>query len=148
MGAEHAWEASDDVAGRLRAANGGRLADLVVLSAAAPPAIAQAFACTEPGGTIMIFALPDPGTVHRLDVHELWKSGVRIMSSYAGNRADHVAALETIRAGRIDVEALVTHRLPLERTGEGFRLVAAGGPTLKVIVEPHRLRDPRPASGA
>jgi hypothetical protein len=33
---------------------------------------------------------------------------------------------------------MITHRLPLAETGEGFRLVAEAGESLKVIVEPQR----------
>ncbi len=136
MGALRAWHAGEDVPGLLSEACGGRLADLVILCTAAPGAFARALACTEAGGTLLMFALPDPGTTHEMDLHELWKRGTRITSSYAGNRADHMAAIELIRAGRIDVGSLVTHRLPLERTGEGFSLVAGGGDAIKVIVEP------------
>ena len=43
-----------------------------------------------------------------------------------------------LRVGRVDVEDLITHRLPLEETGLGFTLVANGEESLKVIIEPGR----------
>jgi L-iditol 2-dehydrogenase len=33
---------------------------------------------------------------------------------------------------------MITHRLPLSRTGEGFRLVAEAGDSLKVIIYPQK----------
>jgi threonine dehydrogenase-like Zn-dependent dehydrogenase len=36
------------------------------------------------------------------------------------------------------VEGMITHRLPLDRTAEGFRLVAEAGDSLKVIVYPQQ----------
>ncbi len=138
LGASAAWNAGDDVPARLKERLGGGLADLVIVCAAAPRVFHQALACVQPGGTVLMFSLPDPGTTMDMDLHELWKSGIRVMSSYAGNRADHLAAIEILRAGRIDVSSLITHTLPLARTAEGFRLVATGGATLKVIVEPQR----------
>lgn len=135
LGASAAWNASEDVEARLRERL-GRLADLVVVCTSAPGALDQAFSLVERGGTVLLFALPDPGTTHTLDMHSLWKDGVRIISSYAGNRADHIAALELIASGRLDVASLITHRLPLERTAEGFGLVAEAGEALKVIIEP------------
>jgi L-iditol 2-dehydrogenase len=130
-----AWNASEDVGAKLRERL-GRLADLVVVCTSAPGVLDQAFSSVERGGTVLLFALPDPGTTHTLDMHSLWKDGVRIISSYAGNRADHIAALELIASGRLDVASLVTHRLPLGRTAEGFGLVAEAGDALKVIIEP------------
>ena len=40
------------------------------------------------------------------------------------------------RDGRVRVADLVTHRLPLDRAAEGFRLVAAAGESVKVVIEP------------
>jgi len=116
----------------------GGLADLVIVCAAAPGIFDQALACVERGGTILLFALPEPGTVHPMPMHDIWRNSIRIIASYAGNRADHMAALSILAAGRIDVSSLVTHRLPLDRTAEGFRLVAEGRRALKVIIEPQR----------
>ncbi len=48
------------------------------------------------------------------------------------------AAIELIASKRVDVAPMITHRLPLARTGEGFRLVAEAGDSLKVIVEPQK----------
>jgi hypothetical protein len=33
---------------------------------------------------------------------------------------------------------MITHRLPLDKAGYGFGLVAEGGESLKVIIEPQR----------
>jgi threonine dehydrogenase-like Zn-dependent dehydrogenase len=41
-----------------------------------------------------------------------------------------------IRAGRVDVASLVTHRFGLDRIGEAFRAAAEGSDCLKVIVTP------------
>ena len=43
-----------------------------------------------------------------------------------------------IRSKRVNVGEMVTHRLGLDETGDGFRLVAEAGDSLKVVVEPHR----------
>jgi threonine dehydrogenase-like Zn-dependent dehydrogenase len=43
-----------------------------------------------------------------------------------------------IGARRVPVAEMITHRLPLEETQEGFRLMAtAGGENLKVVILPH-----------
>ena len=48
-----------------------------------------------------------------------------------------VATLD-LAARRVDVAALITHRLGLDEVGEGFRLTAAAGESLKIIVDPTR----------
>ena len=47
-------------------------------------------------------------------------------------------ALDLMATRRIDVTPMITHRLGLAETREGFRLTAAAGPSLKVIIEPQR----------
>ena len=60
------------------------------------------------------------------------------MHSYAGPPADMRTALELIASKRVDVGQTITHRLGLGETQKGFRLTAAAGNSLKVIVEPQR----------
>ncbi|RMG45710.1 MAG: alcohol dehydrogenase, partial [Acidobacteria bacterium] len=118
----------------LRAA-GGRV-DHVIVCTGARAAFEQALELAGPGATISLFAPLEPGEVLPLPVAAIWKRGVRLVPSYAGPPEEMRAALDLIASGRIDVAALVTHRLPLERIGEGFRLAAEGGETLKVLIEP------------
>jgi L-iditol 2-dehydrogenase len=42
-----------------------------------------------------------------------------------------------LQAGKLAVADLITHRLPLADAARGFRLVAEGKKSLKVIVKPH-----------
>ena len=44
--------------------------------------------------------------------------------------------LNLIASDRVRVDDLITHRLPLEETAEGFRLVAEADESIKVIIEP------------
>jgi L-iditol 2-dehydrogenase len=63
---------------------------------------------------------------------------VSIVHTYAGPPADMRTALELMAAKRVDVTPMITHRLGLAETQEGFRLTAEAGESLKVIVEPER----------
>jgi len=47
-------------------------------------------------------------------------------------------AIELIRAGRVPVNQMITHRLSLAETGLGFKLVAEAKDSIKVIIEPQR----------
>jgi L-iditol 2-dehydrogenase len=139
FGADEAASAVEgSVIEQMKALNDGRLAERVIVCTGARPAFEQALELVDLGGSILFFAPLPPGETLALPVNDLWKRGVSIVHSYAGPPDDMWAALEMIASGRIDVAGMVTHRLPLERTGEGFRLMVEGRDSLKVVVEPQR----------
>jgi len=127
--------AGDDLPEMLRQANDGRLADLVILCTGASTAIDQGLACLENGATFVVFAVPAPGENHPMPLNELWRREVTVRTAYGAAPNDLQTALDLIAAGRVDVDDLVTHRLPLDRIGEGFRLVADAAESVKVVVE-------------
>lgn len=137
-GADLALRADADLVGRIRGANAGRLADRVLVCTAARSAIEQAVDLAAPGGSVLFFAPMPPGEHLTLEMNGLWKRGINLVHSYAGPPADMRTALELIAAKRVEVGRTVTHRLSLDETQEGFRLTAAAGNSLKVIVEPQR----------
>ncbi len=139
LGAEAVFKADDtnSLADRVKEANDGSLADRVLLCTGARPALEAALDTIEPGGSFLFFAPTDPGVTVPFDFNRvLWGRDVTLTTSYAGSPADHWRALELIRSGRVEVDSLVTHRLPLSRAQEGFGLVAEAGESLKVILRP------------
>jgi L-iditol 2-dehydrogenase len=137
LGADHAVDAREDVGAFVREVNDGRLADLVIVCSGAERAIESSFGLVERGGTILLFAPTDPGVTIPLPFNDVfWGNDITLTTTYAGDRTDHLTALDLIRSGRVDVGAMITHRLPLTETGRGFELVAAAGESLKVIIEP------------
>ena len=118
--------------------NGGYLADLVIVCAGALSAFEQALKSVDRGGTVLCFATTDPGVEIPIPANEFWRNSIAVPTSYANSPYDAQVAIELIRYGRVNVKALITHRLPLEETARGFRLVADAGESLKVIIEPHK----------
>lgn len=137
-GADAIIDASEEVPAKVREANGGRPADLVVVSTGATQAIKQSFSCVDRGGTILMFAPPMPGVEVPVPFGDIWKDEVTIVTTYAGSPRDIADAVELLRSGRVDIKDMITHRLPLEDTGKGFELVAKAGESIKVIVEPQK----------
>ncbi len=138
FGADAAFRADDDIPERVRDANGGRLADLVIVCTGALSAFHQAMQCVDRGGTVLGFATTEPDVRLPVPINEFWRNEIRLMPSYGNAPLDAIEAIELLRAGRVSVDGMVTHRLGLEETGLGFRLTASAGESLKVIVEPHR----------
>lgn len=136
-GADLALDAREDIPALLRRATGGHLADTVIICTGATSAVRQAIESVERGGSVLFFAPTDQGFTIPVPVNELfWRNEVTLTSSYAGSPADHALALELIRSRRLEVRSLITHRLGLDRTGLGFKLVAEAGESLKVIINP------------
>jgi L-iditol 2-dehydrogenase len=138
FGADCALVAGTDLIDRYKEVNEGRLAELVIVCTGAVPALQQAFHAVDRGGTILFFAPTDPGASVELPFNDLWRQEVTMTSSYAGSPRDILAAIELIASKRIGVEEMITHRLPLEKTAEGFRLVAEATDSMKVVIEPHK----------
>ena len=137
LGADEAVEAGEDLPSLFREMNKGRGADIVVLTAGGEKAIAQAFRSTERGGTVLFFAPSQKGATVPLPVNDLfWRNEITLTSSYAANYAEHAIAMELIRQKKVNVSAMITHRLPLEETARGFALVEQATESLKVIIGP------------
>ena len=72
-----------------------------------------------------------------LSINDLfWRNDVTLTTSYAGSPADCVTALEIIRAKRVPLHDMVTHRFGLQETVKGFELVEKGDESIKIIIRP------------
>ncbi len=137
FGADEAFDACGDVPARLRKANGGRGLDLVIVCCGAPAAFRQALQAVDRGGTVLCFATTEPGVELPVPINDFWRNDITLKPSYGNSPGDAHIALELIRARRVPVAEMITHRLPLARTAEGFALMAGpGGEKLKVVIEP------------
>jgi len=112
-------------------------ADAVILCTAALPAVEQAWASADSGGAIVFFAVPGPDKQVMIPINSFWTREMRVFTSYYCGPPDIEESLRLIASREIDVDFLVTHRLPLAEIAEGFRLVIEGKEAIKVIIQPH-----------
>jgi L-iditol 2-dehydrogenase len=136
FGAFASYPATEDIPARVREANEGRLADMVIVCTGAYSAFEQALKSVDRGGTVLCFATTEPGVYLPVPINEFWRNGVVIMPSYACAPLDIMIAIDMIRAGVFPVSEIITHRLPLEECGKGIKLVADAGDSMKVIIYP------------
>src|SRR3989441_1017973 len=129
--ADFVIDGREDVPARLREANDGNLADLVVTCTGAPKAIAQGLASVDRGGTVLFFAPIDPAAKVDIPFNEVWREEVTITSSYGGSPRDIRDSINLLPAKRPVLTDLVTHVLPLAKAAEGFRLVTAAPDSIK-----------------
>ena len=138
FGADEAINAKDDVAKKLRQLNDGRLADKVIVCTGAASASRQALQCADRGGSILFFAVPEPGVNIPIPFVEFWRDEVKMMTSYGAAPRDLEESLKMLAEKRPNVRDMVTHRLGLDDVGLGFKIVAEAKDSLKVIIEPQR----------
>ncbi len=137
-GADLAIDATEDVAARLLAET-GRLADIVILCTAAMPAVSQAWQCVDRGGSIVFFTVPGPDQPVEVPLNDFWTKGIVILTSYYCGPPDLSESLDLIASGKIRIDDMITHRLPLGDIAEGFRLVTDGQESIKVIIRPNQV---------
>lgn len=138
LGADSVIRGDEDLPGGLREMNEGRLADRVIVCTGAVAAIEQAVRSVERGGTILFFAPAAAGVSVPIPLYEFWRDEITVTTSYAAGPRDIAEAIELIRSRRVRVREMITHRLGLEETGLGFKLVAEARESIKVIIDPQR----------
>jgi L-iditol 2-dehydrogenase len=126
---------TDDVHGRLIAEN-GRKADIVILASSARQAVDESWHCVDKGGVVVLFAVPGPDEKVVVPVNDLWTKEIAILTSYYCGPPDMIDAIELINSGKMIVDDLITHRLPLDEIVRGFHLVSDGSESIKVIIQP------------
>jgi len=138
FGADAVIDAKEDVPARVRALNDSRPADLVIVCTGALSAFKQALQSVDRGGTVLCFATIDPGVELPIPLNDFWRNGITVLPSYANSPYDAQVAIQLLRARRLPVQEMITHRLGLAEAGLGFKLMAGGKDSLKVIIEPQR----------
>jgi len=138
FGADETILAKDVSPGKIREINKGRLADLVIVCAGVISAYIQALQSVDRGGTVLSFAPLEPGLNFAFPFFDFWNDGIALLPTYGGSPFDIATAIDLIKAHRLPLREMITHRLSLAETGLGFQLVAEAKDSIKVIIEPHR----------
>jgi len=138
FGADETILAKEVSPAKIREINRGRLADLVIVCAGTISAYIQALQSVDRGGMVLCFAPLEPGLNFVFPFFDFWNDGITLLPTYGGSPFDITTAIALIRAQRLPLREMITHRLPLKETGLGFQLVAEAKDSIKVIIEPHR----------
>jgi L-iditol 2-dehydrogenase len=116
------------------AATGGAGVDLAVAATGHPSVAREATRIVRRGGTVNFFGLPEAGSRLDADLQDLYLRGVRMIPSYATTEPDLREVHRLVGEGKLHLDDLVTHRIPLERLDEAFRLAGRPDEAMKVVV--------------
>jgi len=134
FGADHVFNAAEYSEDRLKGINNGMPAERVILCAGAKQAIDHAISSIDRKGKILFFAVSEEDiTIPSL---RFWRDEIALTFSYGASPDDLREAMTLIEYRMVDVRKMITHRVPLSEIHSGFRLVAEGRESLKVVVVP------------
>jgi len=138
LGAEAALDpARDDVVRAVAGMTDGRGADLAIVAAASPEAVADAQRIVRRGGRVLLFAQTVPGELIPVDASSICMEEKRLIGSYSASVELQEKAAQMIFERRINVARLISHRFPLERLEEGIRLAShPSASSLKIVIQP------------
>jgi alcohol dehydrogenase len=137
LGATHAVNAgAKDALGTIRQISGGGV-EIAFDMAGAVPALELAYAATARGGTTVTAGLPHPDKRLSLAPVTLVAEERTLKGSYIGSAAplrDVPRYIALFQAGKLAVDALLTHRLKLDEINEGFDRLREGIGVRQVVL--------------
>jgi L-iditol 2-dehydrogenase len=139
-GAQFTWDpGTTDVASEAKRLTDGRGADLVIVAVSVPGIVEQAIRCSRPGARILLFA--QTASTERIEASgsDICMSERTLFGCYSASVDLQKEAATLVFGGKLPVEELISHRLPLIKIRSGFDLALHPGPkSLKIIVQPQR----------
>lgn len=124
LGASHDFLLPDSAfPARVKDLTGGRGADVVFITADDISLMDIAIEILKPGGTIVLVALLTEAPL-QLTAYDIISKEKRIIGSSMSRHEDVREAIALAASGRVDVEGIVTHVLPIEQAQYGMRLAS------------------------
>jgi D-arabinitol dehydrogenase (NADP+) len=110
--------------------------DVVIDATGSIPLMERTIDFVRPGGTILLFGVPPSGQQMELEAFEIFRKGLRILSSFTSVRNSY-QAVALLQSEQIDVSRLVSHRLSLAQFEKGVEMIEQGlDGVKKVIIQP------------
>lgn len=124
----------EDLVDSMRKLTDGNMADLVIVGPNSVEAMREGISAAGAGGTVLFFTPAKLGEKLLIDPNDLYFRDINIITSYSCGPPETAEALKLIEEGVVSAEMLVTHRFPIEKTAEAFRLTAQAEDSLKVVI--------------
>ncbi len=131
------WAGSPEAtAEAVREAAGGGV-DYAIEATGRPEAMLAAYLSTRPRGAAVLIGIPREDAVLPLPALTIPRGERRVLGSIYGSskpERDFPLTLDLYRAGRLPLDRLVSHRLPLDEVGGAFELMRSGE-ALRVVLD-------------
>jgi len=127
--------AGEDAGAAVRAATGGRGADVTVDATGRPEAWEAAVTAVARGGTVLFFGGCAPGTTIPLDTRRVHYEELALLGTFHHTPDIIRRAVDLLESETLVPDRLLTHRMGLSEVGHALDLMARGQ-ALKVLIEP------------
>ena len=131
------WQGTPEATAEVvREASGGGV-DVAVEATGRPEAMEAAFLSTRARGAAVLIGIPRADAVLSLPAATIPRMERRVLGSIYGSskpERDFPHTLELYRAGRLPLDRLVSHRLPLSEVEHAFEVMQSGD-ALRVVLE-------------
>ena len=134
-GVRWAGSAEETAAAVVEASGGG--GDYAIEATGRPEAMLAAFLSTRAHGAAVLIGIPREDAVVSLPALSIPRLERRVLGSLYGSswpERDFPLTLDLYRRGRLPLDRLITHRLPLDEVGRGFELMRSGE-ALRVVLD-------------
>jgi D-arabinitol dehydrogenase (NADP+) len=105
--------------------------DVVAEATGIPAVLEQSFEFARPRGRVWVFGVVPPGVKASFVPYDVFRKDLSIIGSFAVNRTFH-ESIALVRSGVIQVEPLISHRLPLADFAAGLELAEHDARRMKV----------------
>ncbi len=99
--------------------------DAVIDATGAIPVMQRSIDFARPGGKVLLFGVPPSGKDLCVEAFQIFHKGLTVLSSFTSVRNSY-QAIDLLRSGKICVEQLVSHHLPLEEFQHGIEIIEGG----------------------
>jgi D-arabinitol dehydrogenase (NADP+) len=96
--------------------------DVVIDATGAPPMLSQAIRLARPGGRVLMFGVAPQGKTATIEPFQVFRKGLSVFSTYTSRR-NSLQALALLGSGRVRVDDLISHRVPLEGLEAGIHKI-------------------------
>ncbi len=107
--------------------------DVVIDATGAIPVMNSTIDLARSGGIVLLFGVPPSGRMLELDAFKIFQKGLILLSSFTSVR-NSIQAVRLLQSSEVKVDALISHRLPLEDLLVGLELMDKRDPGVKKVI--------------
>ena len=109
--------------------------DFVIDATGVPQVVERAFSYLRPRGTMFVFGVCPTHAQINITPYDVFRNDWRIIGSFALCYTFH-EAISLLQNGAVQVEPLISHRLPLDQAAAAFTSIQRDPSRMKILIEP------------